>query len=132
MVLREIWDNYVNIRESDDERAKKDYLTLIETTLEKIEKQEMAEASFFSAMEECRKAELNMTIQQHYDSIISWVIPRMAEKGQSQHEILEYLFKLQLFLNYYSKIIMDSTGVADANMRLLEELYGEKEIKEPK
>ena len=130
MVLRETWDNYLSIKNGDDENSKKNYLTLTELILEKIEKQEMAEASFFSAIEEVRKAESQMTISQHFDSMISWGIPRMAEKGKDQHEILEYLFKLQVFLNYYTKIIMESTSVSEANLRLLEELYAEREVTE--
>ena len=131
-MLSETWELYQNVKPGEDERAKKDYLSLMESILEKIEKSELAEEDFFSAIEECRKAEAAMTIDKHYDSMISWGIPRMAEKGKSQHEILEYLFRLQLFLNYYSKVIMTHAKIEDANKQVLEDLYADKEAIEPK
>ena len=131
-VLAETWENYKLIKPGDDERAKKDYLMLMENVLGKVEVLTANEESLMSALDTVRQAEVEMSIESHFDSLCGWFLPRMAEKGKDQHEILEYLFKLQLFMNYYSKIVMDSTSISEANKRLLEEIYGDKETHEPK
>ena len=129
IVLRETWNNYKMIQKDGDDSAKAKYLDLLPKILGKIEEFITAEKSFLTAMGEVKKAEEKLTIEQCTDSIISWWIPRMAEKGTSKNDVLEHLFKLQLMINYYTKLIMDEPDTEHANKELLSAIYDPKEIR---
>jgi hypothetical protein len=128
-ILKELWNNYNAIRGYDDEMSKVKYLDSMTKELQVISQFEASERDFLSAMSEIRKAEEKMTLEQNLDSIMSWWIPRMAEKGKSKNEILEGIFKLQLMLNFYSRLIMQEDDTDHANRELLEALYGQREVK---
>lgn len=128
-ILSELWTNYNAIKEYDDEQSKVKYLDSMAKELQVITQFEASERDFLSAMTEVRKAEEKMSIQQHLDAIMSWWIPRMAEKGKSKQEILDALFKIQLMINHYSYLIMTEVDTEHANRELLENMYGQKDSK---
>lgn len=128
-ILTELWKSYKNVRGTNREVAKGRYLELLARELERIAELEVSEKSLLAAMDTIRQAELKQTIKQHFDSLISFFIPRMMEKSSSGAEALEYIFRLNLFLNDYSKLLLNYP-VAEANRVLLEKLYTIKKLEE--
>lgn len=128
-VLKELWQNYSRIRDSKEEVSKSRYLEHLSKELVQIGELEISEKSLLAAMDTIRQAELKQSIKQHFDSLISFFIPRMMEKSSSGAEALEYVFRLNLFLNDYSKLLLNYP-VAEANRVLLEKLYTIKKLEE--
>jgi hypothetical protein len=126
-VLKELWENYLKVRHSKEEVAKGRYLELMSRELEKLGELEQTERSFLSAMDEVRKAEAKLTIVQLFDSLTGWFMPRMVEKAKDNGQALEYLFRLQLFCNDYSKLLLENP-IEQANKILLDKLYAYKKI----
>lgn len=126
-LLKELWQNYANIKGSTDEVAKHRYLKEMSDELELISTLELSEKSFLMALDSVRQAEAKQTIQQHFDSLIGWFIPRAMEKAKSNSEALEYVFRLSLFLNDYSKLLLENP-IKTANKILLNKIYAVKKI----
>lgn len=124
--LKEYYTNYKLVKNTTEDQSKIKYLDSISKELAIITDLESAEKSFISALGEVKLAEQKMTPAQHFDSITGWFIPRMVEKTKTQQEALDLLFLLQMFLNDFSKIILESANLTDAQRRLLEKLYTSK------
>ena len=129
-VLKELWNNYKEIKGSKAETPKARYLELMSRELERIGELEQSERSFLSAMDEIRRAELKETIEQKYDSFISWQLPRLVERCKDLDEARRYLWKLQLFINWYEYILLTTPSIEEANKKLLSQLYAVKKFKE--
>jgi hypothetical protein len=129
-ILSEMWNNYRVVKPTKDETAKRGYLVEMIKALTVIKELEQSEKSFLSAMDEIRKAEQKMDINKCIDSIQAWSVPRMLEKSKNKEEALEYVSKLQSYLNNFSQIITGSATMEEANRILLERLYVVQKVKQ--
>ena len=125
-LLKELYDGYLKLRSTKEETAKLKYLYQLSAELVIVAGLEASEKSFLSALEEVRKAELKETPDQKFESIISWSIPRLSERCKDLNEASMFMWRTQLFLNEYMKILLESPNAVDANRTLLERIFVKK------
>jgi len=123
IILNELWRNYVKVRESRMDTAKKGYLESLARELDAIQKLESAERDLMSALEEVRKAEEAETAEKVLDSILGWKIKRLLQKcpdGKTASELIDRL-SIEL-LNISIDLKVGATN-AEAISRLEKRLY---------
>ncbi len=128
VILKEMYNNYVNIKKSDDENAKKNYLVEMLKCLTVIKELEASEKSFISMMGIVRAAEEKKTAEEYVESIESWFLLRCAEKCKSKEEAIQILGGIKNFIDSYKLIVNDSENCAEANVKILEKLFVKKKV----
>jgi len=123
VILFELWNNYMKIRESRQDTQKKGYLESIARELDAIQKLESAERDLMSALEEVRKAEEAETAEQALDSVLGWRIKRIIQKATDEKHAVTLIDKLSIELLNISIDLKIGANKTEAISRLEKRIY---------
>lgn len=123
IILNELWRNYVKVRESRMDTAKKGYLESLARELDAIQKLESAERDLMSALEEVRRAEEAEPPEKVLDSILGWKVKRMIQKAPDAKVASELIDRLSIELLNVSIDLKVGATPTEAISRLEKRIY---------
>ena len=125
-LLAETWNNYTTVRETDNDKAKKEYTDQLLKILAEIKELESLEKSLLSALGSVREAEQKMTVQQYLDHIEGFDLLRCTEKCKSKEEAINALSEIQKFIEAFKIVVVEASDSAEATRIMLQRLYTTK------